>query len=289
MIMNDAHNVQDLLIRGYEILKGSGIDTYMIDCQLLLGKVLNMDRMGIMTNRHLGVEYEKVNEYFDLVELRRNKMPVKYILKECEFMGLNFHVEEGVLIPRPDTEILVEMVIEQIRDKGYKTVCDVCCGSGAIGLSIASIINDASVELCDLSNKAVEITNINIEKFQLKGKAKCFESNLLDYALKLKKRFQVVVSNPPYIREEVIPTLMEDVRKYEPYIALSGGEDGLEFYRKITQQSTEILECDGLLAFEIGHDQAVEVKKILAQNNFHGISCIKDLAGNDRVVLGILG
>ncbi|MCY6369834.1 peptide chain release factor N(5)-glutamine methyltransferase [Clostridium ganghwense] len=280
--------IGDLLIKAYDILKVENIETYMLDAQLLLQKVLKRDKMFIMLNRDLEIHEETSKEYFDLIELRKNKMPVKYILGECEFMGINFNVRQGILIPRSDTEILVEEALEKIKENNYTEICDVCCGSGAIGISVGKILDDTKICCYDISEIAYEVTLENINKFMLQDRIKCYKSDLLEEAIHNKRKFDVVLSNPPYIRKEVIPTLMEDVKDYEPYIALCGGEDGLEFYRRITEQSLRVLNQDGMIGFEIGHDQKEDVQNILIENGFKEVKCIKDLAGLDRVVIGRL-
>ena len=281
-------NIGEILLRSYEDLKKVKIESYLLDSQLLLGKVLNKDRLFIMLNRDFNLNYKQEIEFLQLIELRKNKMPIKYILGESEFMGMNFIVKPGVLIPRPDTEILVEEVIKHINENGYTEVCDVCSGSGAIGISLAKFIKEVKVMMYDISEDALAVGKLNIERFDLSKRAKVEFSDLLQRAIDENKKFQVIVSNPPYIREEVIPTLMEDVKNYEPYIALSGGNDGLDFYRRITQESLLVLEKGGLLAFEIGYDQREDVKAILFGSGFGEIECIKDLSGNDRVIKAVL-
>lgn len=285
--MKSRVKVQELLTKGYEELKSNNIDSYMLDCQLILGKVLNLDRMSIITNRDMEVDENACNEYYKLIGKRKNKMPIKYITESCEFMGLNFFVKDGVLIPRPDTEILVEEAIKEIKQKKSVRICDLCCGSGAIGISIAKNIDFVYVDCCDISDVSEEVTKKNIQTFGLEERVAFVKSDLLKYALEEGLQFDVVVSNPPYIRTEVIPTLMEDVKDYEPYIALWGGEDGLDFYRKITEQSRSTLKIGGILAYEIGYDQAKEVSDILVNSGYINVKVIKDLAGNDRVVTGI--
>ncbi|MCY6355498.1 peptide chain release factor N(5)-glutamine methyltransferase [Clostridium sp. ZS2-4] len=280
--------IGELLIKGYNVLKCENIETYMLDTQLLLQKVLKKDKLFIMLNRELEVDEGDIKEYFRLIELRKNKMPIKYILEECEFMGINFNVREGVLIPRGDTEILVEEALDKIKQNNYIDICDVCCGSGAIGISIGEILENTRIYCYDISDTAYEVTLENINKFNLEDRIKIYKSDLLEEAIESERRFDVVLSNPPYIRKDVIPTLMEDVKNYEPYIALCGGDDGLEFYKKITKQSLKILKQGGMIGFEIGHDQKEDVYNILMGNGFEEIRCIKDLAGLDRVVTGIL-
>ena len=281
-------NIGEILIVAYKILKKVEIESYLLDSQLLLGKVLNKDKLFIMVNRDFSLSQKQEDEFYRLIKLRESKMPTKYILGDCEFMGMNFIVKPGVLIPRADTEILVEEVIKNIKEKGYTKVCDVCSGSGAIGLAIAEFVSDAKVVMYDISEDALAVAKLNIERFDLSKRVQVEFSDLLKVAISQNIKFQVVVSNPPYIRETVIPTLMEDVKNYEPYIALSGGRDGLDFYRRITEESLKVLEKGGLLAFEIGYDQSEEVMSILSQWGFKDIECIKDLSGNHRVIKGIL-
>jgi release factor glutamine methyltransferase len=281
-------NIGEILIKSYGILKKVGIESYILDSQLLLSKVLNVDKLFIMINRSFDLNTNQENEFIRLINLRKNKMPVKYILGDCEFMGMNFIVRPGVLIPRPDTEILVEGVIEHINKRAYTEICDVCSGSGAIGIAIAEFVKEAKVTLYDISREAVALSKSNIKRFDLSKRVHAEFSDLLQVAINENKKFQVVVSNPPYIMDEIIPTLMQDVKDYEPYLALSGGEDGLDFYRRITKQSLQVLEKGGLLAFEIGYDQKDQVMGILLKSGFKEVECIKDLSGNDRVVSATL-
>ncbi|MCB2289199.1 peptide chain release factor N(5)-glutamine methyltransferase [Clostridium sp. CS001] len=281
-------NIGEILLEAYEVLKKIQIESYLLDSQLLLSKVLNKDKLFIMLNRDFNLSQNQQEEFFSLIKLRENKMPIKYILGECEFMGISFIVKPGVLIPRPDTEILVEEVIKHIKENAYTKVCDVCCGSGAIGIAIAEFNKDANVMMYDISYDALAVSKLNIERHGLSKRVQVEHSDLLQVAISQNKKFQVIVSNPPYIREDVVPTLMDDVKNYEPHIALSGGRDGLDFYRRITKESLLLLEEGGLLAFEIGYDQREEVTNILFKAGFKNIECIKDLSGNDRVIKGTL-
>lgn len=279
-------NIGKLLTQGYDILKSKNIESYIVDTQLILGKVLNKEKLFIITNRDLEVSDEEQKEFFKLINLRGGRMPVKYILGQCEFMGLLFSVREGVLIPRPDTEILVETVIKEIEDSSFKTICDVCCGSGVIGISVASLIKEASVLCSDISEIACEVTYENILKNDLDKRVGVVKSDLMKFAVEGSKKFDVIVSNPPYIKDEDIPELMEDVKNFEPYLALSGGEDGLYFYRRIIDESKYTLEPGGLLAFEIGYDQKEAVSNMMIQNGFESVKTIKDLQGYNRVIVG---
>jgi release factor-specific protein-(glutamine-N5) methyltransferase len=280
--------IGELLQEGSSILKEAAVDTYMLDSQLLLGKVINKDKLYLITNRDKEISKKNEKEYFELIEKRKNKMPIKYILKSAEFMGLDFNVEEGVLIPRPDTEILVEETLKYIPQDESMNVCDLCCGSGAIGIALASFRKNINIDLIDYYDTPMKVTESNIVKHNLKDRAKFVKSDLLKVVINQNKKYKILVSNPPYIKDEVIPTLMDDVKDYEPHTALSGGEDGLIFYRRIVEESSKVLGDDGILAFEIGHDQGEEVKKLMINNGYSDVRVVKDLAGLDRVVIGTL-
>lgn len=278
--------IGELLIDGNKILKEANIDTYILDTQLLLGKVLGKDKLHLITNKEEEVSKFKEREFYSLIEKRKNKMPISYILKTTEFMGLDLHVEEGVLIPRGDTEILVEETLKFMdEDKEYE-VCDLCCGSGAIGISIAHFRENTKVDLIDYYDVPEKVTKRNIVKQKLSNRAKFIKSDLLNEVINQQKKYDILVSNPPYIKEEVIDTLMEDVKDYEPHTALSGGNDGLDFYRRIVDDSDKILKENGILAFEIGHDQGEEVSNLMIEKGYKNVRVVKDLAGFDRVVIG---
>lgn len=280
--------IGELLKKGADILKEASIDTYVLDSQLLLGKVIKKDKLYLITNRDKEVSKTEEKEYFELIEKRKNKMPIKYILKNAEFMGLDFNVEEGVLIPRPDTEILVEEALKYIPNDTNMNVCDLCCGSGAIGIALASLRENINIDLIDYYDTPIKVTKSNIIKHNLEDRAKLIKSDLLQEVINENKKYDILVSNPPYIKDEVIPTLMEDVKDYEPHTALAGGKDGLVFYKKIVEDSPKVLKEDGILAFEIGHDQGEDVKSLMINNGYNDVRVVKDLAGLDRVVIGIL-
>ena len=214
-------------------------------------------------------------------------MPVKYILNKCEFMGVELYVEEGVLIPRDDTEILVEEVLKNIDENEEKQVCDLCCGSGAIGISLASLRKNIKVDLMDYYPIPKKVSLINVEKNNLQDRVSFIKSDLLGKAIENEKLYDIIVSNPPYIEEEEINNLMEDVKNYEPHTALNGGADGLDFYRKIIEQSEKVLKEEGILAFEIGYNQGEAVKSIMEKNNYKDVRIIKDFASLDRIVIAI--
>ena len=277
----------EVLNKGVEILKEAEVDNYRLDAQLLLGNVLNEDKLYILTNRDVKIPVEKEEYFFNLVEKRKNKMPIKYILGETEFMGLNFDVKEGVLIPRGDTEILVEEVLKLMNEEESYEVCDLCSGSGAIGISLAHFRNNITVDEIDYFDVPEQITKQNIIKNNLSKRVRFIKSDLLKEVIGVKK-YDFIVSNPPYIKDEEKENLMSDVKDYEPHSALFGGDDGLHFYRRIVEESKLVLKEDGILAFEIGNDQRKDVENLLINNGFKDVVSYKDLAGLDRVVIGTL-
>lgn len=283
-IKDKGPSIGDLLDYGALELKNVEIETYLLDSKLLLQKAINRDKLYIMMNREEEVSEEQAILYKEYIQKRKNKMPVMYMLNEVEFMGLSYYVEEGVLIPRGDTEILVEEVLKYIQDGDNKDILDLCCGSGAIGLALAHYKSNVNVDLVDLYDIPEKVTNININRLNLQNRAKFIKSDLLQEIKN--NKYDIVVSNPPYIKEEVIDTLMEDVKDYEPITALVGGKDGLVFYKQIIKDSMNVLKEQGILAFEIGHDQGEEVKELMEKQGFQDVYIVKDLASLDRVVIG---
>lgn len=263
-----------------------------LDSVLLLSYLLNVDKIYIYTHGGEEVSSEIVDKFFSLVEKRREGYPVNYILKEKEFMGLKFYVEEGVLIPRPDTEILVEYILNAIEEKfgdAPLNIVDIGAGSGCISLSLAWYIKNAFVYSIDIDDKALQVTGKNIERLGLSSRVKLLKGDLFEgiKSLQLEGKIDIIVSNPPYIPPKVIETLQPEVKDYEPRRALDGGEDGLDYYRRITPDSKVYLKNNGIVAFEIGFDQGEDVKNIFLREGFNKVDILKDLQGLDRVVVGI--
>ncbi len=259
-------------------------DNARFEAELMVMSVMEMDRTRLVLNGKLPVMPQHTYRMNKMIERRKKGEPLQYILGENEFMSLDFFVREGVLIPRSDTEILVETVIDKIGDK-KTTVADICTGSGCIGISIAHYKKNTDVELFDISDIALETAEKNIKRNNVSDRVKSYKMDILnEYP---KKKYDVVVSNPPYIEKAVIETLQTEVKDYEPRIALDGGEDGLVFYRRIAETAHNFLKKGGLLAFEIGYNQGESVRGLM-QNDFYDTEVIKDLNDNDRVVIGKL-
>ena len=275
--------IDSALKKGKSILKEKGIQSFIQDTLLLLCHYLKKDKLFVLTHKEL--EIENPEGFFELIKRREGFEPIAYILGTAEFMSLDFDVNEHTLIPRPDTEILAEFAINQINDK-KAAVLDIGTGSGCIAVSIAHYCKNANVTAIDISENALKTAAKNAEKNKVSERILFEKCDILNEAPKGK--FDIIVSNPPYIETDVIPTLMEDVRDYEPYSALWGGDDGLVFYRRITGISKNILNKNGILAFEAGHAQSREIEKIMLENSFAPIGIQKDLQGIERVVYGTI-
>lgn len=256
-------------------------DNARFEAEEIVMSVLGIDRTQLITDSKRELGENEISAVNSCVQRRINGEPLQYILGECEFMSLPFFVESGVLIPRADTETLVEEVIK--LSKPNAKILDICCGSGCIGISLAHFIKDAAVTMLDISDKAIEVTAKNAELNNVMGRVTVKKCDILsEYP---DKKYDIIVSNPPYIETAVIDGLQTEVKDHEPRLALDGGDDGLVFYRRITDIAPKILNENGILAFEIGFNQGAAVKELM-KKNFNHIKIIKDLAGNDRVVQG---
>lgn len=274
--------ISDVLKNTTERLRRAGIDTANLDAKLLLCKFLKKDKLFLVVNSEKEIEIDE--KFVELVSRREKHEPMQYILGKAEFYGLDFKVNKNVLIPRPDTEVLVEKVISFVKNNSY-TILDIGTGSGCIPISILVNCPNAKAYAADISADAIEVAKENAKLNNVDKKITFLNIDILndfpDFSI------DCIVSNPPYIEEEVIPTLMEDVKGYEPDIALNGGPDGLIFYRRIAQEGYKILRKGGLIAFEVGYTQAKAVEEILIKNGFAQTEIIKDLAGIERIVSAI--
>lgn len=278
--------IKDIIINYSQKLEHIS-DTPRLDVEILLEKALgDVDSLYIRLNLNKEVTEEEFNLFNTLIEDRLKGRPIAYIVGNREFMGLDFYVQEGVLIPRPDTEALVEEVIEICDGKEGLNVLDIGTGSGAITVSLAKYLKNPKVKSFDISEIALEIGKKNAINNNVDDKIDFVKSDLFSAIKDMDIQFDVIVSNPPYIPKKDIETLHTQVKDYEPYNALEGGEDGLDFYRDITKQSINYLKQSGVLAYEVGHDQAQDVAKIMQDNGYTNIYTKKDLQGIDRVVIG---
>jgi len=256
-----------------------GIGEAKSDTLLLLEGICHVTRNDVLVHGEVELDEDLVTAYKDALQKRCAHIPVQHITGVQNFMGMDFMVNEHVLIPRFDTEILVEEVMKSLHD-GF-SILDMCTGSGCILLSLLKYSNDCKGLGVDISADALVVANTNKEKLGIE--ASFIESNLFE---QVNGKYDIIVSNPPYIRSDVIPTLMEEVRDHEPLLALDGTEDGLFFYRKIVEESPNYLNGGGMLFFEIGYDQAEDVSRLMEEAGYKDVTVVKDFASLDRVVYG---
>ena len=273
--------IKQAITKGMIMLKSNNVESPKLKARLLLQYVLDKPRQYIIVYDNKEIDKQQQWQYFVNIEKLTKGVPLQHITHRQEFMKMDFFVDENVLIPRPDTEILVEEVIKIAQKYNSTRILDLCTGSGAIAISLKKFVPNADITAVDISEKALEIAQRNAKK--LETKINFLKSDLFD---KLdNKKFDIIVSNPPYIRKDEIKKLSEEVQK-EPKIALDGGEDGLDFYRIITEQAINYLKTGSFLCFEIGYNQKNDVIKIIEdEQNYKNTYCKKDLYGNDRIII----
>lgn len=270
---------REAISMGEQMLKEQGIADARTDAWLLLAMACKIDRNFYYLHMNEDIIEEQQQEYASVLKKRAERIPLQYITGEQEFMGHRFLVNSNVLIPRQDTEVLVEEALKIIRPG--MDVLDMCTGSGCIIVSILKNVSEVNAVAVDISKQALNVAKENAKLNEVMVR---FEtSDLFEH---IKGTFDVIVSNPPYIRTEEITKLMPEVRDFEPFGALDGKEDGLYFYRKIVEEGQNYLKPGGYLLFEIGYDQGEEVSALMQQAGYSEIRVIKDLAGLDRVVIG---
>ncbi len=274
--------IEELLRYGKEKLEKQKVEDASIIPRILMQYVLKIDRNKLIINKNDNVDINKENEYKEYIEKIINGKPIQYITNNQEFMKLNFYVDENVLIPQPDTEILVEEVIKSIDKMENIEILDMCTGSGCIGISLAKNIENTKVTLVDISKEAIEIAKKNAIQNEVESKVTFIKSDMFE---NVKRKFDIIVSNPPYIKTDIIQTLDKQVQN-EPHIALDGGEDGLNFYKILINEAYKYLKKDGKIFLEIGYDQKQEVESLAKQSKqYKKIETIKDLSQNDRVII----
>ncbi len=279
--------IKELLNQAVIMLKNENIDAPKIKARMLLQATLKKSKEYLMIYDTKEVTTIERDRYIRNVKRLILGEPLQYITGRQEFMKLNFLVTKDVLIPRADTEILVEEVIKLAEGINNPTILDLCTGSGAIAISLAKYVKNVHICAVDISPKALQIAKKNAELNGVKNNIEFIESNLFE---KLKdKKFDIIVSNPPYIETETIRTLSKDVQR-EPKLALDGGKDGLDFYRKISDSGYKFLNRQGFLCLEIGYNQRIAVKQILeSKKRYVNIRCLRDLCENDRVIISQIG
>lgn len=271
---------QEIYRQGVYALERAGIEEAALDARLLLEDVCGTDRTALYAHGEQELNGGQEERYLEKIRHRAERIPLQHILGKTEFMGLTFKVNKDVLCPRPDTEILVEEVLKHLHD-GMR-ILDIGTGSGCILLSLLHYSNDCQGVGVDISEKALQVAKENAEKLSA-DRVSFIRSDLFDG---VEGVFEIIVSNPPYIRSSEIEHLMPEVRDHDPRAALDGREDGLFFYREITKRAKGYLPGGGMLFYEIGYDQGEAVSRIMRDNGFREVEIIKDFSGLDRVVSG---
>lgn len=284
-------NIKEAILLGNKKIKDKNIEDSNLKVKMILMDILNVSKEYFTIHEDEVLSDKDLKEFESKISRLEKNEPIQYILNKQFFYGLEFYVDKNVLIPQPDTEIIVEECINLLtnvennpqhslnKNKKALRILDLCTGSGAIGVSIGKNISNIEVCASDISEKALEIARKNAINNDVK--IRIIQSDLFE---NIKEKFDIIVSNPPYIETSTIENLSEEVKK-EPIIALDGGEDGLTFYRKIATESKFFLRENGYLVLEIGFNQKEAVTQILKQNNFKNIYLKKDLGGNDRMIV----
>ena len=275
-------NLKEILKYGKEELIKNNIEDASIIAKELAEYIFKITRAQIIANNDMEFSKDQTDNYINSIKKISTGIPIQYITNNQEFMNLNFYVDENVLIPQPDTETLVEEVINEYKEKKCE-ILDLCTGSGAIAISFAKYINESNIVASDISMKALQIAKLNAEKNWVRKKIEFIESDMFNKIYK--DDFDIIVSNPPYIKTKVIEKLDRQV-KNEPYIALDGGADGLKFYKIIIENAYKYIKNEGKVFLEIGYDQKNELINLFKENNhYENIYSKKDLGGNDRIIV----
>lgn len=275
--------IMEAIETGMIEFKNANIEFPKLKSRMIMQFVLNKTRQYIIVNEMKELDENEEKKFFDAIFKIKEGVPLEHITHQKEFMKLNFYVDENVLIPRQDTEILVEEVIGIAEKLKAKKILDLCTGSGAIAVSLAKYIPQSNITAIDISNEALKISKINAINNQVENQIKFINSDM--FTNLNNEKFDIIVSNPPYIRTNEIDDLDENVKR-EPYIALDGGNDGLIFYKKIIKESYQYLKYGGYLCLEIGYDQKADVIDLIEkEKKFENTYAKKDLYDNDRVVV----
>ena len=275
-------NLETIINSAYQDLKKSNIKSALIDSEILLSQAINKSREFIILNSNYDVSEKEYWYFKEMVNQRLRGKPIAYITGKKFFWKDEFLINEKVLIPRPDTEIIVEQVLKIFKNKTKINFLDIGIGSGCILLSILKERKDFRATGIDISNHALKVCKINAYKLGVKNRIKLFKSDIDKFN---KEKYDLIISNPPYIKNLDLTYLEKDIAKFEPKIALDGGLDGISEIRKLIKKSSELIKNNGKLIIEIGYNQKDEVKQLLRKNSFYINSVQKDLANNDRCII----
>jgi release factor glutamine methyltransferase len=273
-------NAFEVIKFGSNLLKEKKIPSFILDSEILLSKTLNKTRENVLINLDQKINTKNISTYKEYLKRRSNNEPIAYILEEKEFWSKKFYVNKDTLIPRPETEMLVDKILKIYHEKQI-SILDIGTGSGCIVISLLSSLKTSNGIGIDISKNAILTAKKNALKYKLSGRLKFFNNSINNI---FSKKFDLIVSNPPYVDSKDIKNLSDDIKRFEPRIALDGGNDGLDLIKKVIYKSKYILKVKGMLALEIGNEQIKKVSKILIDNNFRIKHVIKDYKTNVRCV-----
>ncbi len=291
MVKTGSVTVREALAGAVDILRRRGIETPRLDAEVLLAFVLGTDRTELYINSDRIIDGSRLKQYFFLVERRAGREPVAYITGQKEFMSLIFHVNRDVLIPRPETEVLVEWIVENFKKllifHDFPIILDVGTGSGALAVSLAKYVPQARVWALDISEQALEVARGNARRNGVADRIVFVQSDLLaEVPTDLMGKTDLIVANLPYVPTKEIPALMPEITGYEPYKALDGGGDGLDLYRKLIPQAHRVLRPGGWLGMEMGEGQSAGLASLLPEDQWgEGVRVLKDYTGRDRFII----
>ena len=274
----------ELINIGSKKLKTNSIKSFILDSEILLSKVLNKKREEVLVDLNQKIENNKIIEFLQYIDRRALKEPIAYIIQQKEFWSRNFEVNNKTLIPRPETELMLEKLINIYKKKSIN-ILDIGTGSGCIILSLLSELKRSKGTGIDISLGALQIAKKNAKKLNILSNVKFQKKSINSF---FSQKFDLVVSNPPYIRSRDLKNLEDDIKLHEPKIALDGGNDGLDLIKKVIYKAKEILKANGRLALEIGNEQVLQVSKILEKNNFRIEYIVNDYKDNIRSLISIL-
>ena len=275
-------NIQSAITEGANILKDKYINTAQLDAEILMEKVIGKDKKYIILNSEEKLNFERLRFFKTLIKKRSNRKPIAYLINKKFFWKYEFLVTEDILIPRPDTELLIELALKITRNKNRINILDIGIGSGCILLSILKEKKNFSGTGIDISKNCINISKINANKLKVTDRTKFYKSDVDKFDL---GKYDLIVSNPPYIKKNELKYLETEVSKFEPKLALDGGLDGLSEIRKVIKKSSELIKKNGKLILEIGFDQKNRVINLLTKKGFYINSISKDLASNDRCIV----
>ena len=275
-------NLSEAINEGASLLKKKNIPNFFLDSEILMGKILGKEREYLVLNHNLKITDKDYSRYISLIRKRVLNKPVAYLTNNKDFWKNKFYVDERVLIPRPDTEILIEEIIGIIKSKKINNFLEVGVGSGCIVLSILKEIKNLNAVGIDISRKAIEICKINSKRFNLCSRLKLYKSDIDKFSI---GKYDLIVSNPPYICRSKLRDLEKNVLDYEPIIALDGGLDGTLEIKKVIKAASKLIKVNGKFVIEVGFDQKFKVKNLLKNNGFFVNKVIKDYSNHDRCIV----